>query len=77
VARPPYTVKTPSVPERHLYVCTPPVEGDRNVFADASSTEVRRRLEQNEPLDGIMYPSAERYLRDTVLPQLNRNAVPE
>jgi nicotinic acid mononucleotide adenylyltransferase len=34
-----------------------------DLFADVSSTEIRRRLAKREPLGDLVYPGVEEYLR--------------
>jgi nicotinic acid mononucleotide adenylyltransferase len=68
IARPPYAVKTESNPERGIYVCKLSQEGYAKLFENVSSTEIRRRLTNQESLTGLVYPDVERYLRDKVAP---------
>jgi nicotinic acid mononucleotide adenylyltransferase len=64
IARPPFVLRAKSVPERNIYVCTVPPEDAPDLFADLSSTELRRRLAEGEPLGDLVYPGVEDYLRE-------------
>jgi nicotinic acid mononucleotide adenylyltransferase len=77
IARPPYSVRAVSKPERNLYVCPLSQEGYADLFDDVSSTEIRRRLTSNEPLTGFVYPDVERYLCNEVAPLMRWDCSPE
>jgi nicotinic acid mononucleotide adenylyltransferase len=59
IARPPYRIESKSCPEKGIYVC----QDDGEQVSDVSSTEIRRRIERGESLEGLVYPSVERYLK--------------
>jgi nicotinic acid mononucleotide adenylyltransferase len=67
IARPPYNVNTKSYPESGIYVCAISQEGYENLFSNLSSTEIRNRLLKKESLEGLVYSSVERYLKDEVV----------
>jgi nicotinic acid mononucleotide adenylyltransferase len=62
IGRPSHPMTTESDPARGLYLFQVSDEGYADLFGTASSTEVRRRIANKEPLDGIVYPSVAKYL---------------
>jgi nicotinic acid mononucleotide adenylyltransferase len=57
-----WDIGTTSDPARGLFVCRICDERYAAVFSDASSTEVRRRIANREPLFGLVYPAVAAYL---------------
>lgn len=57
VRRPGYPLEWPGVPGLTLYPVDNPLRG-------ISATEVRRRLRNNAPLDGLLPPAVEAYIRE-------------
>jgi nicotinic acid mononucleotide adenylyltransferase len=62
IGRPSHPMNAESDPARGIYLFEVSDEGYADLFGTASSTEVRRRIANKEPLDGIVYPSVAKYL---------------
>ena len=67
VARPPYTPDpNPSTAEYNVVADSATDEQVRQLTCDCSSSEVRRRHENGEPLTDLLFPSVLEYLENTL-----------
>ena len=77
VARPPYTRDpNPSTAEHNVIADSATDEQVRQLTCDCSSTEVRRRHKEGEPLTDLLFPSVLEYLENT-LGWLSQGSTPQ
>jgi nicotinic acid mononucleotide adenylyltransferase len=62
VGRPPFSSSAKANPSQNVFVCGESQEEFAHLFSDKSSSEIRKRLDEQRSLEGLTYPSVVNYV---------------